>query len=140
MPKITEFKSSGVGGGGEVIIPDKYYFLSEAARNMYFSQNPAELVDGVRIAVQVSVAQDTPATYGIQIYALSTTSWITKTDLAQGPQGLRGPQGPQGPQGPKGDPGGASSAVEVSYDNKASGLAATNIQAAIDEICKILVA
>ena len=40
-----------------------------------------------------------------------------------------------GPQGEKGDTGdGASAAVNVSYDNAGSGMVATELQAAVDEI------
>ena len=50
-----------------------------------------------------------------------------------GATGAAGPQGDPGPAGPTGPPG-ATTAVGVSYDNVASGLAATDVQAALDEI------
>jgi len=52
---------------------------------------------------------------------------------AQGDPGPAGAAGAQGDPGPAGPPG-ATTAVGVSYDNVASGLAATDVQAALDEI------
>jgi surface protein len=50
-----------------------------------------------------------------------------------GPQGPIGPLGPEGPEGPQG-PAGPADADDVTYDNTASGLAAIDVQAAIDEL------
>jgi surface protein len=51
----------------------------------------------------------------------------------EGPEGPQGPLGAEGPEGPQG-PAGPADAEDVTYDNTTSGLAAIDVQAAIDEL------
>lgn len=75
------------------------------------------------------IAGTTPATpsAGKTKLYVDSTAGPSYVDDAGVTHSLKGDTGPAGPAGP-------AAAVDVSYDNTASGLAATGVQAAIDEL------
>lgn len=78
------------------------------------------------------IAGTTPATpsAGKTKLYVDSTAGPSYVDDAGVTHSLKGDTGPTGPAGPAG----SAAAEDVSYDNTASGLAATEVQAAIDEI------
>ncbi|BBO84465.1 hypothetical protein DSCO28_50310 [Desulfosarcina ovata subsp. sediminis] len=81
-----------IGGANALTwVPDDYDFDDDTARDAYFTSNPTELVDGVKIHLK--------STGFMQYYDLDTTSWITMTALTKGPTGPAGEDGQDGQDG-----------------------------------------
>ncbi|BBO80159.1 hypothetical protein DSCO28_07250 [Desulfosarcina ovata subsp. sediminis] len=98
-------------GGADALtmVPDAYNFADATERDAYFTSNPSELVDDVRIHLQ--------STGYIQRYDLETTSFINMTALTKGPQGDAGTNGTDGTDGTNG----ANAYLYVAYASDGSG-------------------
>lgn len=81
------------GGGGSLVIPDNFFFATEADRDSYFLANPNELRNGIMVIVDGV----------LQKYV--TPNWENMTAVITGPTGPEGPVGPEGPTGPQGPQG-----------------------------------
>lgn len=90
---------TGLSGRNSFTIPNKYIFTgddqeeADTARDAYFTDHPAELVNGVKII----------SYHEFQQYDSASTTWLDVTEVIQG-TGAQGPQGEPGPQGPQGNP------------------------------------